>query len=69
MKRLLLVVAVVLAVALLTAVPAFAEPQSTHPHCESGRTFGEHVSSHAKDGLLGKEHNPGNHQGFSECVP
>lgn len=69
MKRILLIVTVVLAVALLTTVPALAMPESTHPVCESGSTFGQHVAQHAEGGILGAEHNPGHHQGYSVCVP
>jgi hypothetical protein len=32
---------------------------------DSGRDFGQHVAEHAREGVLGKAHNPGNHQGFS----
>ena len=42
---------------------------SMHGHTfDSGKDFGKHVSEHAKDGKLGKDHNPGKHQGFSGNV-
>lgn len=34
-------------------------------HCED---FGGHVSGMAKEGMIGIEHNPGMHQGYSSCL-
>ena len=41
-----------------------------HSHkFESGQKFGEHLSGEAQKGNLGKNHNPGHHQGFSQSAP
>jgi hypothetical protein len=70
MKKTVFLVVVVLLVTLALASAAFASDGETHEcHWESGRAFGQHVAEHAQMGMLGADHNPGNHQGFSLCVP
>ncbi len=58
-KTIIVVVVLALALVGLTAGAAFAAPTY------DGAAFGEHVSTMAKAGHLGSEHNPGNHQGVT----
>ena len=70
MKKSVVLVVVVLLVMLVLATTAFAQDGEMHEcHWESGRAFGQHVAEHAKMGMLGADHNPGMHQGYSLCVP
>jgi hypothetical protein len=73
MKK-LMVLAAMLVVALVVAVPAFALP--THPFCGSGQQYAqEHVKVLAQNQMImapqaGGVHNPGlAHQGFKVCEP
>jgi hypothetical protein len=75
MKK-LMVLAAMLAMALVVAVPAFAQP--THPFCGSGQEYAqEHVVVLAQSGKIKAPqapgeyvHNPGiEHQGFKVCEP
>ena len=75
MKK-LMVLAAMLAMALVVAVPAFALP--THPFCGSGKDYAQkHVVGLAQSQSIaapqasGKYvHNPGiEHQGFKVCEP
>ncbi len=66
------VLTVVLSLLLLFALvaPALAHEGEVHEcHWASGLEFGQHHADHAQAGELGGEHNPGNHQGYSLCVP
>ena len=62
--------------ALAVAAPAVASDEHLLHHCQdlngdgrsNGADFGLHVAQHAQEGLLGGEHNPGHHQGYSNCV-
>ena len=55
--------ALLTAIAVLASVaPAFAEE---HLEEVTGREYGQHVAEHAREGRLGQDHNPGEHQGFS----
>ncbi len=65
MKRIVLIGLLVLVLALVVAVPAFAQED----HCASGRAFGQHHAEMAQMGMLGKDMNPGMHQGYSTCLP
>ncbi len=47
--------------------PASAEGEMCP--CGSGRDFGQHHAQMAQEGMLGKDMNPGMHQGFSACLP
>lgn len=70
MKKTVLVVTVALVLMLALATAAFAHEGEVHEcHWESGRAFGQHVAEHAQMGMLGGDHNPGNHQGYSLCAP
>ena len=73
MKRRLIVVLLVLIVALMLVVPAFAH---SAPPCNDSGDPGNsdyaqhHISALAKIGGLGADgHIPGTHQGFSVCNP
>jgi len=71
----LLVISIVV-IALAVAAPAVASDEHLLHHCQdrngddriNGADFGLHVAQHAQEGLLGGEHNPGHHQGYSSCV-
>jgi|GEM_PF-5009493 len=69
-KTVLLVMVMVLAMAALLAPAAMAAPPTA-----DGAAFGNHVSTMAKMGCLGQDHNPGNHQGITgwmdgmDCMP
>ena len=75
MKQKLMVVVLVLVIALVAVVPAFAH---TAPPCNdtdgdgspSGAEYAaHHISALAKIGGLGNDgHKPGAHQGFSLCL-
>lgn len=73
----LLIIALVLLVSLMVTAPALANDGDPQHHlCEdingdgkiNGRDFAQHIVQHAQAGILGAEHNPGMHQGFSICV-
>jgi len=75
--RKLLIVLLVLLISFAAAAPALANDGDPHHHfCEdingdskiNGQDFAQHVVQHAQTGMLGAEHNPGMHQGFSICV-
>lgn len=61
MRKRLLAIAAGIAV-LASVAPALAEEHSEEV---TGREYGQHVAEHARAGMLGQEHNPGEHQGFS----
>lgn len=61
MRKLIAIVAGGALAALVASTPVLVH-DGGH---DSGREFGEHVAEHARDGKLGKDHNPGEHQGFS----
>lgn len=66
------VLTIVLALLLLLALATTAlshEGEVHECHWVSGAAFGQHVADHARAGELGGDHNPGNHQGYSICVP
>ncbi|MFP4635449.1 MAG: hypothetical protein ACLFRD_06280 [Nitriliruptoraceae bacterium] len=76
MKR--LVATMLLACALLLlggAAPAaahFAGPcnDSDGDGAPSGREYAQHhIAAGARDGIIGQEHKPGSHRGFSACDP
>jgi hypothetical protein len=85
MKRIVLMVtvALVMAVMLVAAGPAFASHVTEHPFCGSGEQYAqEHITGMAQNetsGLTGPptpreadpegEHAPGVHQGFAVCDP
>jgi hypothetical protein len=71
MKKIAIISVVVSLVLLFTLVSAaLAHEGDVHEcHWESGLEFGQHHADHARAGELGGEHNPGNHQGYSICVP
>lgn len=53
------------AAALLSPAPAFA---AEGDHCrDSGREYGQYHAELARQGELGREKNPGQHQGYSSC--
>lgn len=64
--RILAFVAVIL-MTLIVIQPALAHHEGHD--VTSGRDFGEMVAEHARDGVVGQDHNPGMHQGFSGHVP
>lgn len=70
LKNIFVLLALSLAVFAVSALPAAAfhgdyHMDHDHDH-DDGRCYGEHISSHAKMGHLGKDMNPGNHhRGFS----
>jgi hypothetical protein len=63
MKKLIAVMVGGAVALLIASTPVFAN-NGGHD-VDSGREFGGHVSGHAQEGELGKDHNPGEHQGFS----
>jgi|DewCreStandDraft_5_1066085.scaffolds.fasta_scaffold35575_2 hypothetical protein len=65
MKRFLFVALLVGLVALSAVLPALAEGNGPAPGRDCGRFFGQHVAEHAQAGHLGREHNPGMHQGLA----
>jgi hypothetical protein len=73
MKRQLLVLAIVLLIALVTALPAFAH--NAGPCNDSGEPGNSdyaihHIKALATTGGMGADgHVPGTHQGFSICNP
>lgn len=73
MKRQLLVLAIVLLIALATALPAFAH--NAGPCNDSGEPgHSDYAIHHIKalatvGGIGGDGHVPGTHQGFSVCNP
>ncbi len=71
MRRMLLILLLVLLLSLMAVGPVFAQ---TPMHCgdpslpgHSG--FGQHHAGMAQEGMLGKDMNPGMHQGYSSCLP
>jgi len=50
---------------LLLVLSAVTPPLADSPATDCGRFFGQHHAEHARAGELGKDHNPGIHQGFS----
>lgn len=64
MKRFILIALVVIVLSLMAFIPALAQHED---HCDSGQNFGQHHAEMAQAGELGKEMNPGMHQGFSHC--
>jgi hypothetical protein len=71
MKKFAIVSAVICLLLLFAlVVPALAHEGEAHEyHWASGREFGQHHADHAQARELGGDHNPGNHQGYSICVP
>ena len=70
MKRIaILATLFVLLLSFTLGTAAFAHEDVHHCHWNSGRDFGQHHAEHARAGHLGGQHNPGNHQGYSLCVP
>ena len=76
--RRLVILALVALLALTLAAPAWADEGDPHGHLCAGvnvagkpnaSAFAEHVVHHAQEGLLGAEHHPGMHRGYSICVP
>ena len=72
MRRLFVALLAWLTVAVFapSATPQVPEPE---PFCEmfpTGQSYGlEHVAPAARAGIVGHEHIPGTHLGFSQCVP
>jgi hypothetical protein len=69
-KAFVLVLVIALLLPVFTVGALYA--QHEHAHCEeweTGRDFGQYHAEHAREGTLGKDHNPGHHQGYSPCVP
>ena len=70
MRQVLVVLVTVLAVLALAPTAAPAREPEPFP-CESfttGRSYGyEHVRAAAQAGILGHEHKPGMHAGYSQC--
>lgn len=65
MKRILLVTLLVVMVSLSAVLPVAAGDNDPAPGSTCGQFFGQHVAEHAQAGHLGKEHNPGMHQGLA----
>ncbi len=72
-----LIILLVIVISLVAVAPALAD-EDPHQHlCQdvnldgttNGLDFAFHVIEHALEGILGGEHNPGHHQGYSICVP
>ena len=61
-----MLVLVIVAVVAMTALPAAAD-QGGSPNDDA--EFGQHHAEHARNGDLGKEMNPGMHQGNSNWDP
>ena len=73
MRRVLALLVVALA-CLVVAPSAAPQPPPAEPFpCEmfsSGASYGQdHVAPAARAGIVGHEHKPGHHRGFSQCVP
>lgn len=68
MKRLLFVTLVVGLLVLGSTLTALAEGNGPAPGSSCGEYFGQHHADHAQDGYLGKQHNPGNHQGLANFL-
>ena len=75
--RKLPIVLLVLLILFAVAAPALANDGDPHHHlCQdingdgkiNGQDFAQHVVQHAQAGILGAEHNPGMHEGFSICA-
>lgn len=62
MRRALTVAALTLVLVLTTIVPAIA---MTPANNGMGKMYGEHISSEAKAGTLGKYVHPGQHRGMA----
>ncbi|MBM4423217.1 MAG: hypothetical protein FJ030_07470 [Chloroflexi bacterium] len=76
MKQLLFALLIV-ALSLTMTAPALAQDGDPHHHlCQdlngdgkiNGADFALHVVEYAQAGMLGADHNPGMHRGFSVCV-
>jgi hypothetical protein len=72
MKRVFAVLLVVLA-CLVVAPVAATQPPPVEPFpCATfatGASYGQdHVAPAARAGIVGHEHKPGHHRGFSQCV-
>ena len=65
-KALMVVIALALVFSFTSTV--YASSGDTSGDCGTGQAFGAHVSEHARDGMLGADHNPGMHQGFSSML-
>jgi hypothetical protein len=68
MKKMFFAVILALMVCLWSAGSALAS-DGMEDHCASGYAFGQHHAEMAQEGMLGAEMNPGNHQGYSVCLP
>ncbi len=73
MKSVLAILFVVLAFLVVTPIAAPAAPEVEAFPCatfSTGASYGhEHVAPAARAGIVGHEHKPGHHRGFSQCVP
>lgn len=65
MKRRLVVLVAVVAMALFSLMPV-ASADAHNSVCETGREYAHaHIVPSAQDGLLGQTHKPGSHRGFA----
>ena len=69
MKKILLIVLMVALVLPFFTASIVSAHEGDVCMWNSGYEFGQHHAEHARAGHLGGEHNPGNHQGYSGCVP
>ncbi len=74
--RKLMIFLLVIVISLVAVTPALAHEDPQQHLCQdvngdgkiNGQDFAQHVVHHAQEGVLGGEHNPGHHQGFSICT-
>ena len=73
MRRVLVILLTLLTVLVVAPVATPAPPEFEPFPCAAfptGRAYGyEHVRTAAQAGILGHEHKPGFHGGYSQCQP